>query len=384
MRIDTVYQNLKVTPKILRVDGIFESLAICERPPAEHFVRQRPGTDSANATQPFFDVSTLPRQPCPPGTVLLTGATGFVGRHLIQPLQHAGWRVVGAARHPNEARARAPRLPWVACDLAKPETLEPALQGCDAALYLVHGLGQPGFERTDPQAARHFGQACLRAGVRRVAYLGGMSAQGEQSAHLHSRHETGLALAASGVEVVELRCSLVIGAGGASWQLVRDLAVRSPVLTVPPWLGFHTTPIGIDDVVLALVAALQGRATGIFDLPGPEALSGRDILARTARLAGTRPRLVPVGRLTPRLAAWGAGLVTRTDRRLAEALLESFSADVVQTLPDFWAQVGGGPRLSFDEAACRALAQDRLDMPLRNRAVEAGLRWAAWPWRLRT
>ncbi len=318
------------------------------------------------------------------GTVLLTGATGFVGRHLVLPLQRAGWQVVGATRRPDEARKSTPHLTWVACDLARPETLALALRGCDAALYLIHGVGQPGFEQADPQAARHFGQACVQAGVRRVVYLGGMAARGEQSAHLRSRHETGQALATPGLEVLELRASMVIGAGGASWRLVRDLAVRMPAMAVPPWLQFRTPPIGIDDVARALVAALQVREPGTFDLPGPQALTGREILLRTAHLAGARPWLLPVGRLDARLAAWGTGLLTRTDRHLARALIESLSADIVQALPDFWPQVGAEPKLSFDAATRLALAQDRLQMPLGDLAAEVGLHWAAWPLRIRT
>jgi uncharacterized protein YbjT (DUF2867 family) len=318
----------------------------------------------------------------PRGTVLLTGATGFVGSHLDLPLRQAGWTVVCGTREPDRARQQAPDRRWIACDLAQVDTLEAALTGCDAALYLVHGVGLPGFEHEDPQLARRFGQVCARAGVRRIAYLGGMSAQGPQSPHLQSRHDTGVALAEAGVEVVELRACMVIGAGSASWQLVRDLAVRAPLLTVPPWLEHRSQPIGIADVAQALVAALSVPQPGCFDLPGPEVLTGREILSQTAHLAGTRPLLTPTRGLDLRLAAWATGLLTRTDRHVAHALFQSLTADILQTRADFWPQVSDRPKQSFLEATTQALVEDRLRMPLATLALETALQLARpWPWR---
>lgn len=315
------------------------------------------------------------------GTVLVTGASGFVGRHVLEPLQRSGWRIVCASRTPGQAQRNAPHLQWILLDVARPETLGPALTGCDAALYLVHGVGQPGFAQEDPVLAERFGRACHGAGVQRIAYLGGMTAQGPQSPHLLSRHQTGQALAALGTPVVELRAGMVIGAGSASWQLVRDLAVRMPLLTVPPWLEFRTQPIGIADVARALVAALEVEEAGCFDLPGPEALTGRQILTRTADLAGTRPKLSRLPWLDARVAAWGTGLLTRTDRHVAQALFQSLSADIVQTQPDFWPRVTPLPRQSFADATRDALAADRLGMPLPTLALEVALQWARHPWR---
>jgi uncharacterized protein YbjT (DUF2867 family) len=312
----------------------------------------------------------------PRGTVLLTGATGFIGRHLDLPLRQAGWTVLSGTRQPDRARRDAPDRRWIACDLAQVETLEAAMTGCDAAVYLVHGVGLPGFENEDPRLARRFGQVCARAGVRRIAYLGGMSAQGQQSPHLQSRHDTGSALAEAGVEVVELRACMVIGAGSASWQLVRDLAVRMPLLTVPPWLQHRSQPIGIADVAQALVAALSVPQPGCFDLPGPQALTGREILSQTAHLAGTRPLLTPTRGLDLRLAAWATGLLTRTDRHVAHALFQSLTADILQTREDFWPQVSAQPKQSFLDATAQALAVDRLSMPLTTLALEAVLQWA--------
>src|SRR5512140_3049373 len=223
----------------------------------------------------------------PERSLLLTGATGFVGGAVRPALLRDGWRVRCLTRHADRAREREPGFDWVQGDMADPASVAQALDGCHAALYLVHGIGEGAdYHRREVIAASSFAKAAAAAGVERIVYLGGVAPAGAGSDHLRSRLDVGEALRAGSVRAIELRASMIVGHGSLSWLIVRDLAARLPVMVLPRWMKSRTQPVAIDDVVVALVRALDLplTANAWFDTPGPDTLSGKEILEETARV----------------------------------------------------------------------------------------------------
>lgn len=329
----------------------------------------------------------------PRGAVLLTGATGFVGRNLWPALVAAGHAVRGLSRQPERARARFPDRAFVAGDVsdgsdAGGEAMVRALDGCSAALYLVHGMaeGHGDYRRSEVDAARRFAEAAARAGLERIVYLGGVAPAGEPSEHLRSRLEVGEVLRAGAVPTVELRSSMIIGHGSVSWLMVRDLAARLPFMVLPRWMSSRTEPVALDDVITALVRALSlplpdGRSA-CFDLPGPQVLSGRETLERTARaLRLPRPLMIPVPLLSPRLSSHWVRLVTRAEWSVARELVLGLERDLLARSDEFWRLVGHPERVPFDEAAARALDEEARDVrPGRRQDQRAGYGAAVGSW----
>lgn len=290
---------------------------------------------------------------------LVTGATGFIGHALIPALVARGYRVVATTRH--SAGARAPGVEWRTCDLLREETLAPAFEGVQVAYFLVHSMGSDEhFRESERRSARAFAAAAARAGVRRIVYLGGPAPSGTPSEHLRSRLEVGEVLRAGSVPALELRASMVIGRGSASWQIVRDLAMRLPVMILPKWLGSRTRPVALSDVVAALVAAADVPLAGSewFDVPGPETLTGKEILERIAAAAGRRFLAIEVPLLTPRLSALWLRLVTRTNFALARELVVGLEEDLLPRDDRYWSLIDHTQLVSFDDAARRALASE--------------------------
>jgi uncharacterized protein YbjT (DUF2867 family) len=307
--------------------------------------------------------------------LLLTGATGFVGHRAYPALAQAGWEVICASRNAADAAQREPQRRWVSFDVERCETVAAALSGVDAVLYLIHSMGQSGdFEAKERAAAETFVNAAERAGVTRVVYLGGVAPSGEASKHLRSRLSTGELLRHSSVPTIELRAGMIIGAGGLSWRMVRDLAARLPFMILPAWLQNHSQPVAVDDVVSALVRALElpAEVHGVFDLPGPETLTGEDILKRIARLLGSRPYTLRVPVLTPRLSSYWLKLVTRADFGVAQELVEGLTSDLVATNELFWKYLPDRSPMPFDEAAKQALAEAN-QLAVGTRALEWAL-----------
>ncbi len=309
----------------------------------------------------------------PERQILVTGATGFIGRTLAQTLREQGRPVVAASRRAEVSRAG---LEWRTCDLLQPQTLPAAFAGVKVAYYLVHSMGggHSDFRDLERRAAEGFVAEAARAGVERIVYLGGPAPMtGRPSEHLRSRLEVGEILRAGPVPTVELRASMVIGNGSVSWQIVRDLAMRLPVMVLPKWLKSRTRPVALADVMTALVAAadlpLEGSAW--FDIPGPEVLTGRQILERIAALRGRRILALEVPFLTPQVSALWLRLVTRADFALARELVVGLGEDLLPKDERFWGQIGHTRLVPFDEAARAALDSEARDGGMRQRVAQA-------------
>jgi uncharacterized protein YbjT (DUF2867 family) len=293
-----------------------------------------------------------------PRRILVTGATGFVGRAVRPALAAAGWHIRALTRQrPPEQKQGATE--WIVGDIADEAAMARALAGCEAALYLVHGMADGAdFHRKEVSAASGFARAAAAAKLGRVVYLGGVTPQADASEHLQSRREVGLALRSGSVPTLELRASMIIGHGSLSWLIVRDLAARLPVMVLPSWLQSRTQPVAIDDVVVALVRALElpTSASACHDLPGPEVLSGEQILDATARAMGLHaPWKMKVPLLTPGLSSLWVRFVTRARWSVARQVVIGLTHDLLAAGQGLWPLIGHEARLSFAEAARRAL-----------------------------
>ena len=293
---------------------------------------------------------------------LVTGATGFIGRALVPALVAHGWRVAAATRRTAHDAPAAAGVEWRDFDLMRPETLPSALAGARVAYYLVHSMGQGAtdFRKLERNAAKAFVTAAASAGLERIVYLGGPAPADHPSEHLRSRLDVGEILRAGVVPVVELRASMVIGHGSASWQIVRDLAMRLPVMVLPKWLNSRTRPVALDDVIDALIAAADValERSEWFDVPGPETMTGQQILERIAALRGRHFLAVKVPFLTPQLSALWLRLITRTDFALARELVMGLEHDLLPKDARFWQLIGHDELVSFDDAARRALSSE--------------------------
>jgi uncharacterized protein YbjT (DUF2867 family) len=268
--------------------------------------------------------------------ILLTGATGYVGGRLLPALENAGYRVRCLARRPEYLEQRVgPRTEVVQADCLDGSTLEPALAGVDAAYYMVHSMGSSGdFADLDRRAAANFGEAASRAGARRIVYLGGLGeARKDLSPHLRSRHETGETLRASGVGVIELRASIVLGSGSLSFELIRALVERLPAMICPRWVQVKAQPIAIEDLIAYLIGSLElpDEGSRIFEIGGADQVSYAEIMREYARQRGLRRVFIPVPVLTPKLSSLWLGLTTPVYARVGRKLIESVRNPTVVT-----------------------------------------------------
>lgn len=272
------------------------------------------------------------------GRVLVTGATGYIGGRLVPRLLARGWHVRCLARSPEKLAARswagASGVEIVAGDVGGP-AVEEALRGCDAAYYLVHSMLAAGheFAEEDRRLARSFAAAAERAGCGRIVYLGGLGETGKDlSPHLASRREVERELASTSVPVTVLRAAIILGSGSASFEILRYLVERLPVMVTPRWVGTECQPIAVADVLHYLTACLETPETigRTLDIGGPEILPYRELMQATARALGLRRRIVlPVPVLTPRLSSLWIHLVTPLSRHIARPLAEGLRNRVV-------------------------------------------------------
>ena len=232
----------------------------------------------------------------------------------------------------------------------------------------MHGIGEGAdYQKREVMAASTFSKAAATAGVERIVYLGGVAPTGTGSEHLRSRLDVGEALRSGPVKTIELRASMIVGYGSLSWLIVRDLAARLPVMVLPRWLKSRTQPVAIDDVVIALVQALDLplEASAWFDVPGPITLSGKEILEETARVMGLKhPRMFEVPFLSPRLSSLWVRFVTRAKWSVAREVVVGLTEDLLAQDDRFWELVGHPHRLAFAEAARLALAAERCQGPV--------------------
>ena len=281
--------------------------------------------------------------------VLVTGATGFVGRALVPELLEAGHEVRAATRHPERYEGKGDA---VAFDVTDARSVARALQGCDAAYYLVHSMESGEFAEQDRQAARVFGEAAATSSTR-VVYLGGMGEDGGASAHLRSRHEVGRILRGS-VDTVELRAAIVIGRGGVSFEILRQLVERLPVMVCPRWVTTRSQPVALADAVRYLTGGL-GIPAGAYDIGGADVITYEAMMRRYARITGRRRAIVRVPVLTPGLSSLWIGLVTDQPPSIARPLVDGLSVEVVARDDRIRALVPFEP-MGFDAAVLSTLS----------------------------
>jgi uncharacterized protein YbjT (DUF2867 family) len=293
--------------------------------------------------------------------ILVTGATGFVGRHVTAALDAAGHDVSAMTRHPERYRGTGAA---VRGDIADPGTLRAALDGQDVAFYLVHSLAHRDFAERDRAGARAFADAAATAGVSQVVYLAGLGEEdGTLSPHLRSRREVERILSGT-VPTTVLRAGIVIGDGSISWEILRQLVQRLPAMVTPRWVQTRTQPIALADAVhfLVGVAGLDAAIGETYEIGGPQPLTYRDMLVTVARMTG-RPRLiVPVPVLTPRLSSHWLRLVTDVDLTTATSLVESMTSEVVVHDHRIEELVDHRP-MDFPDAAAAALAARARRLP---------------------
>ena len=283
------------------------------------------------SVSPSLSVSPVDRQ----HRVLVSGATGYVGGRLVPRLLAAGYRVRCLVRDPSrlEGRDWLPHVEVAAGDVLRPESLGPALGGVEVAYYLIHSMaGGEGFHERDVAAARGFARAAAAAGVGRIVYLGGLGdPQAGISDHLRSRQETGDALREAGVPVTELRAAVVVGSGSISFEMIRYLTERLPVMICPKWVYTKVQPIGVDDLLRYLVGTLDvpesvGR---VIEIGGADVRTYGDMMLGYAQARGLRRRLQPVPVLTPVLSSYWVHLVTPIPSTIARPLIEGLGSEVI-------------------------------------------------------
>jgi len=279
---------------------------------------------------------------------LVTGASGFVGRALVPALLTAGHEVRAATRRPGSYRGAGRP---VALDVADGTGLAEALDGCDVAYYLVHSMEAEDYAARDREAAGRFADAASAAGAR-VVYLGGLG-EGEVSEHLRSRHEVGRILR-DRADTVELRAAIVLGQGGASFEIMRQLVERLPAMVCPKWVTTRCQPIALPDMVRYLLAA-PGLDAGSYDVGGPDILTYEQMMRRYATLTGRRRLIVKVPVLSPRLSSLWLGLVTDLPTSVGRPLVDGLTVEVV-TGDDRIRSLVPFTLLGYDDAVRLALA----------------------------
>lgn len=307
------------------------------------------------------------------------GATGYIGGRLVPLLADAGHEVRCLARRPEKLAGIdwAERVEVVRGDALEAPSLDAAMTGVDVVYYLVHSIGSGGsFSDADRRAAEHTASAAARAGVRRVVYLGGLVPSGEDaSEHLASRAEVGQILLDGPVPATVLQAGVIIGSGSASFEMLRYLTERLPVMVTPRWVRSRVQPIAVRDVLRYLIGVLdlEPGTNRRFDIGGPDVLTYRDMMQRYAAVAELSRRvIIPVPLLSPRLSSHWVNVVTPVPKAIAQPLIESLRNSVVMAEHDI-EQLIPFELCPFDRAVHLALA--------RTRSAEVVTRWsgASWP-----
>jgi uncharacterized protein YbjT (DUF2867 family) len=303
--------------------------------------------------------------------VLLTGPTGFIGGRLLRALDEKGYPVRCLVRISEKLVIRGEPLKKepevVYADLLEPDTLPAAMEGMDAAYYLVHSMGGRSIKETmafaerDRKAATHFLKAAEEAGVKRMIYLGGLGETGDKlSKHLASRQEVAHILQSGRVKTTALRAAVIVGAGGASFELVRYLAERLPVMSCPRWINTLSQPIAVEDVISYLVGCLENEKTAglTLDIGGPDIVSYADLIRIYCRVRGLKRYLFTVPVLTPRLSAYWINLLTPVPAGIVFPLVEGMKNEVI-CRDNRIRDLVPIDLMSMEEAICIALAETR-------------------------
>ena len=289
--------------------------------------------------------------------ILVTGATGFIGRRLVPALVAEGHDVRAMTRRPKSYDGPGEA---VAGDVGDRDSLLGPLEGVEVAYYLVHALDDADFERKDAEAARAFAAAAAEQDVKQIIYMGGLGDDGDLSAHLRSRREVEGLLAETGVPVTVLRAAIVVGAGGISWEITRQLVKNLPAMVVPRWAATKTQPIALDDVVRYLVGVCGKEAAlgEVFEIGGPDQLTYVEMLRVAGQVGkGSSPPIIQVPVLTPGLSSRWLALVTDVDVTTGRNLIDSMGIEVVVREQRIREIVPGEP-MGYAEAVRRALADD--------------------------
>ncbi|MFY8050551.1 MAG: SDR family oxidoreductase [Aquiluna sp.] len=324
------------------------------------------------------DLSTLMDKDGKPARVLVTGATGYIGGRLVRELLSHGYRVRVLVRDAH----RLQDYPWRESveifegDATKLGVLDSALKDIDLAYYLLHALMvSDDFEKVEEQLARDFGTAAKKNNVKRIVYLGGITTGDEKlSPHMSARAMTGEILRASGVPTIELRAGVVIGSGSASFEMLRHLTERLPIMVTPKWLKNRIQPIAIRDVLRYLVgsATIDEKINRDFDIGGPEVFTYMEMMQIYASVAGLRKRIIiPLPVLTPKLASGWIGLVTPVPVTLAKRLVASLKHEVVARNDEIRKYVPDAPGGLTDFRKAVSLALTRV------RDLEVETRWSS-------
>lgn len=295
--------------------------------------------------------------------ILLTGASGYIGRNLgfrllENPTLNLRILVRNAARVPLQLQDRAEIAQG---DTLKPKSLQKALKGIDTAYYLIHSMRAKGdFEELDRLSATNFRDACIQAGVKRIIYLGGLGAKETASKHLLSRLETGEILSerSDKIQTIWFRAGIIIGSGSASFQIIRHLVKKLPVMTTPKWVKTKTAPIGVENVLdyLAEALILDTDQNHTIDI-GTESMSFKDMLLRAAKVIGHKRWLIPVPLLTPRLSSYWLLFITPVSFRIAQALIEGLKSETILTNDNARLLFPHIEPISYEESIEHALSQ---------------------------
>ena len=304
--------------------------------------------------------------------LLVSGATGYIGGRLVRALHERGARIRCMVRRPDDVRARAERdIDVVYGDVSEPTSLAAALEGVDTAFYLIHAMGADGdFAKRESDGARNFARAAVDARVKRIVYLGGLGNSGELSEHLKSRQDVGRILCESGIVVIELRSSVIIGSGSLSFELVRALVERLPIMLTPTWVSQRTQPIAVDDVLAYLTTAAEVPLTEstVVEIGGADQVSYLELMREYASQRGLKRWFVKVPVLTPWLSSRWLGLITPVYARVGAKLIDGVRNETVVKSPR--------AKALFPEIRPRGM-QDAIAQAMRNEDREmAETRWS--------
>ncbi len=311
--------------------------------------------------------------------ILVLGASGYVGTHLVPELAARGHRVRASSRRRDTLEARGwEGVEVVAADALDPASLYFALDGIEVAYYLVHSMAAGArFAEIDRAAATTFREAAERAGVRRIIYLGGLQPEGEASSHLRSRRETGDLLRAGPVPVTELRAGIIVGPGSAAFEVIRDLVYHLPVMVTPRWVRSRSQPIALDDLIDYLVRLPEHEETEghTYDAVGLETLTYEELMRQFARVARRRLFILPVPVLSPKLSSYWLDLITAAPASVARPLIDGLAHDLVSRNPWPLREVIPIRLHTYEQAVRAALAEEE--------AAGPPARWTEGAFRLR-